>query len=174
MQYSRKDIIEDILRCEEKYGYVETSILDNDEELCSVGPVKREFGSLQNARKELNLTEIPSRPYNFEREFGYLNVICDGYEKEASAYTYCIEFNEEIYYIGQSEQVKKRISTHYTESGIRSDKRPPEVYQKYDKLDMTDVVEVRSFYTKNIDDEERKMFYDIARRFDTREIYGRR
>lgn len=172
--YSKKNIVEDLLQCEEKYGYVKATVLNNDDNFCSVGPVKKEFGSLQKAREELNLTQVPKNPCNFENDFGYLNVICDGYERNAEAYIYCIEFNESIYYIGQSEQLRKRISKHYTESGIRSNKRPPEVYQKHDKLNMTDIVEVRSFYTENIDDEERKMFYDIARRFDTQEIYGRR
>jgi hypothetical protein len=174
MKYSKEDIVEDLKKCERKNGCVTTDLLNQDDELCSVTPVKREFGNLEKARKKLNLTQIPSVPKGFEKEFGRLSVISDNYRKEATSYVYCLEFEEKIYYVGSSKNVRDRISAHYRWQPIANNEEPPKMYKEYSELKMTNIIRIRSFDKDKVHDEERKLFYEVARRFNTKEVYGRR
>lgn len=63
MPYSRKEIDDAINRCYEKYGDVKEKRFYNDEELLSIGPVKRVYGSLKNA---LDKNDIPENGPGYE------------------------------------------------------------------------------------------------------------
>jgi len=112
--YSDEFLLEHLQNLYKEYGNCLTDTV-NSSDGPSSGAYASHFGSLVNAREILGIEDYHSKNNVIEDIVtnGIENV--DGYDNDADAHIYVLKieiYEKEVFYVGQSRNVKRRITTH--------------------------------------------------------------
>lgn len=112
--YSDEFLLKHLQNVYDKYGNCLTETI-NSSNGPSAGAYSSHFGSLVNAREIIGIEDYHSKNNAIESIIsgGIKNV--DGYDDNANAHIYVLKieiYDEKVFYVGQSKNLKKRITTH--------------------------------------------------------------
>lgn len=115
-KYTEEELIQNLIDCKEENGNTKTTTVDNFD-----GPTsqayKTKFGSLRRARTIAGIEQ------SFDHGKVEKMLQESNYEKKSDAVIYVLKINvngEEAYYVGESTNIKKRLSSHIHRTKIQA------------------------------------------------------